>query len=76
LAVCHGRIHCYDRHPEVHQHLHETITVRLFGGWAIRDDPVDSLIWDREAVRDGAVERTTGEEILTMFWRLRSDAAG
>lgn len=76
LAACYGRIRRDDRHLEVHQHLHEPITARLFGDWAMLDDPVDSLIWDREAVRDGAVERASGEEILTMFGRLRSEAAG
>jgi hypothetical protein len=64
------RIRRDDRHVEVKPLLTRTIEKRLFPGWAMRDDPAQSWVWSIEAVRDGAVERASEEEIMGFFTRL------
>jgi len=36
----------------------------------MRDDPAQSWVWSIEAVRDGAIERATKEEVLGFFTQL------
>lgn len=59
-----------DRHVEITRLVRREIDTRLFPGWAMRDDPAHSWVWSIEAVRNGAVERTTEEEVLGFFERL------
>lgn len=70
---CFGRIQHDDRHIEPRVLLKRTVKTRLFPDWAMRDDPAQSWIWSREAVRDGAMERTTEDEVLGFFTRLAAD---
>lgn len=59
-----------DRHVEVTKLVDRPIQHRLFPGWAMRDDPADSWVWSIEEVRDGAIERSTEDEVLGFFARL------
>ena len=59
-----------DRHVDVVKLVDREIETRLFPGWAMRDDPADSWVWSIEQVRDGAIERTTPDEVLGFFTRL------
>ena len=59
-----------DRHVDVVKLVDRTIETRLFPGWAMRDDPADTWVWSIEDVRDGAIERTTEDEVLGFFTRL------
>ncbi|MEI4231892.1 BLUF domain-containing protein [Roseovarius sp. D22-M7] len=59
-----------DRHVEVTKLVDRPIQHRLFPGWAMRDDPADSWVWSIEEVRDGAIERSTQDEVLGFFTRL------
>lgn len=61
-----------DRHLEVRQISRQSITAsdRLFGRWAMRDDPAQSWIWSRSEIDNGALDRTTDVEVLGFFQRL------
>ena len=64
-----------DRHVEVTQLVRHDITERMFGKWAMRDDPVKSWMWTREEIDAGAVNKATPQEILAIFQRLAQDAS-
>ena len=70
---CYARIRGDDRHIEPRKLVDREIKTRLFPGWAMRDDPAQSWVWSIEAVRDGAIERTTEDEVLGFFNRLAAD---
>lgn len=59
-----------DRHLEVTPLVERRIEARMFPGWAMRDDPAQSWVWPAEAVRDGAIERATEDEVLGFFARM------
>ena len=62
-----------DRHLEVRVHIAEPATERVFGEWAMLDDPAASWIWTRQEVADDAIERATPEEVTGFFLRLRDE---
>ena len=70
------RIERDDRHLEVRVHVADYISDRVFGKWAMLDDPAASWIWSRAEVADGAVERTTPEEVTAFFMLLRDAHMG
>lgn len=65
-----GKILQDDRHIEVTELLRHDVSERMFGKWAMRDDPVQSWMWTREQIDDGIINRTTPEEVLGIFQRL------
>ena len=65
------RIERDDRHLDVRVHFADYVSDRVFGQWAMLDDPAASWIWSRAEVADGAVERTTPEEVTAFFLLLR-----
>lgn len=75
LAVeeCYTRIRRDDRHVDVQTLVMRTIKTRLFPDWAMRDDPAQSWVWSRDAVREGAVDASTDDEVLGFFNRLAAD---
>ena len=73
VEACYERIKRDDRHIEPRNLVKRRIKTRLFPAWAMRDDPAQSWIWSREAVRDGAVGRATEDEVLGFFNRLAAD---
>ena len=62
-----------DRHLEVHRLIHEPVDARLFGKWAMRDDPARSWMWTAKQVGDGAVSKASPEEVLGIFQRLAGE---
>jgi hypothetical protein len=66
-----------DRHVEARALGRRMIDddARMFGAWAMRDDPAATSIWTREEVADGAPERASADEVLAMFERLASAPA-
>ncbi len=70
-----GKILEDDRHIEVTQLVRHDISERMFGRWAMRDDPVQSWMWSREEIDAGAVNKATPEEVLAIFQRLAQDAS-
>lgn len=65
-----GRILRDDRHVDVAILHCGDIAERMFSGWTMRDDPPQSWMWPREAVREGAVEETTAAHAMAIFRRL------
>jgi hypothetical protein len=60
-----------DRHVEVTQLVRHGVPERMFGKWAMRDDPVQSWMWSREEVAADVVESCSPEEVLAIFARLK-----
>ena len=69
------RIKRDDRHVDVKVRSEKTMSGRMFGKWAMLDDPAATWIWSRCDVRDAAIERTTEAEVEGFFERLRDKAA-
>ncbi|MCK0095532.1 BLUF domain-containing protein [Yoonia sp. F2084L] len=65
-----GKIQQDDRHVEVTELLRHDVSERLFGKWAMRDDPVQSWMWTREQINAGAFNHATTEEVMGIFQRL------
>jgi hypothetical protein len=59
-----------DRHVEVTQLVNQPVNERMFGAWAMRDDPVQTWMWTREEVDHGAVHTASKDEVLRIFSRL------
>jgi hypothetical protein len=70
VRAAYQRIKQDDRHIDVVPLVERSIDVRMFPGWAMRDDPAQSWIWTMEEVADGAVSRATEDEVLGFFKRL------
>jgi hypothetical protein len=71
-----ARIRRDDRHLEVTLHVAEPVADRVFGDWAMLHDPAATWIWSQEDVAKGAVERSTPEEVIGFFLRLRDQGNG
>lgn len=59
-----------DRHVEVTQLVRHSVDKRMFGAWAMRDDPVQTWMWTREQVDQGMVNTASKDEVLQVFARL------
>lgn len=59
-----------DRHVEVVELVRHEVPERMFGKWAMRDDPVQSWMWSREEIDAGAAREAAPEEVLAIFQRL------
>lgn len=59
-----------DRHVEVTELVRHEVTDRMFGKWAMRDDPVQSWMWSREEIDAGVVNRAKPQEVLSIFQKL------
>lgn len=72
VEAAYERIRRDDRHIEVRELLRRQIgeDARMFGAWAMKDDPATSLIWSRDEVAAGAPERAGEAEVLAVFERL------
>ena len=65
------RIRRDDRHTDIRGVKRTRITERLFPEWAMRDDPARSWMWTADEVAQGAAEKATSEQVLSIFRRLR-----
>jgi hypothetical protein len=67
-----SRICADDRHVEVRQLTRRMIAedARMFGAWAMRDDPAASWVWSRAEVDAGVPDRASEDEVLGVFQRL------
>jgi hypothetical protein len=66
-----------DRHLNVRLMSHKAIPDhgRLFPNWAMRDDPAQSWVWSRTDIDNGALDRATGTDVVTIFERLAGSPA-
>ena len=65
------RIRLDDRHTDIRSVRRIRAESRIFGSWAMRDDPVKSWMWSREEIHAGKPEAAPNDEILAIFRRLR-----
>lgn len=63
------------RHLEIKLLSRRTVTERLFPGWAMRNDPARSWMWNQEEVNAGAIDRATEAEAVAIFERLAREPA-
>ena len=70
VEAAYDRISRDDRHIEVRPLTRRPVEVRLFGAWAMRDDPAQSWVWSRDAVHNGAAEQASEADVLAIFQRL------
>ncbi len=70
LNATYQRIERDDRHLEINRLSYEPVKGRLFPGWAMRDDPARSFMWNQAEVAKGAIENATQEQVLAIFERL------
>lgn len=56
-----------DRHTEVQLLKSGIGTRRLFANWAMKDDPVQSWMWTKEEIDNGALEKVTAIEAMEIF---------
>lgn len=71
IDALYAKIRLDDRHIEINKLLQRPVLERMFPDWAMKDDPAHSWMWDQTQVDDGAVERATESEILSVFERVR-----
>ncbi len=74
VEAAYDRIRRDDRHIEVRPLTRRLTEDRLFGAWAMRDDPAQSWVWSRDEVHLGAPERATEAEVMAIFERLSREA--
>ena len=74
VEAAYDRIRRDDRHIEVRPLTRRRVSDRLFGAWAMRDDPAQSWIWTRDEVHEGAAERASEADVMAIFERLASGA--
>jgi hypothetical protein len=72
VEATYARICADDRHIEVRRLTRRMIAddERMFGAWAMRDDPAASWVWSRTEVDAGKPEEASEGEVLAMFRRL------
>jgi len=70
-----SRIERDDRHTEIRVLINDAVDDRLFPDWAMKDDPVQSWMWTRQQVWDGAVAAASKDEIRNVFIRVARDSA-
>jgi len=70
VASAYGRIMADDRHIGMVRRLMRETETRLFPGWAMRDDPAEGWVWTLEEINDGALDRATATDFLTVFERV------
>ena len=75
VEAAYARIRRDDRHIEVRPLTRAMVEHRLFGAWAMRDDPAQSWVWSREQVHNGAAEQASEPEVMAIFQRLVTEAA-
>jgi len=63
-----------NRHLEVVKRMSRRVTDRLFPNWAMRDDPARSWMWTAQEVAQGALDRATATDFITIFKRLADEA--
>ncbi len=62
-----------DRHVEVVKRVSRPVSQRLFPNWAMRDDPARSWMWTAEEIKQGALDRATAADFVSVFERLAAE---
>jgi hypothetical protein len=56
-----------DRHAGIKMLVSRQVKTRMFGDWAMLHDPAKSIVWTKDEIADGVLDRLTAAEILEMF---------
>lgn len=64
-----------DRHCEVVQRVSRPIGARMFGAWAMHDDPATGGVWSSRQIDDGALDRTDERGFIAAFAKVRAGLA-
>ncbi len=62
-----------DRHLEVVKRVSRPVTERMFPNWAMRDDPARSWMWTAREVDQGALDRASPADFISVFSRLAAE---
>lgn len=73
VEAAYARIARDNRHVEVTLHVSSKTPARLFGKWAMRDDPATSWMWTASDIAGGALARATPDDVLAIFVRLSQE---
>jgi len=61
------RIRRDDRHTDMIMHVERTVDERMFGAWSMLHDPATTWIWSARDVANGAIGRTSPQEVEGFF---------
>ena len=61
------RIRRDDRHVGIKRLVSRQVPRRMFGDWAMLHDPATSLIWTKDEIAGGTLDRMSEVEIIEMF---------
>lgn len=75
VKAAYDRIRRDDRHLEIHLHLTERVTDRLFADWAMLHDPAQSLIWSPDALTEAKRADLPPADLRRVFADLSAAAA-
>jgi hypothetical protein len=73
IDALYDRIKVDDRHQDVTVLHRAEVDGRMFGDWAMLDDPARSWLWSVEEVANGALTDAPPEEVLAVFERVRRE---
>ena len=75
VEAAYRRIERDRRHLDVKLLSRRSVTERLFSGWAMRNDPARSWMWNQAEVDAGAIDRATEADAVAIFERLAREPA-
>ncbi len=68
-----ARIEVDNRHLQVECLVKEPVEARMFGDWAMRDDPARSWLWTADEVHAGALGSASAKQLRDVFARVGSE---
>lgn len=74
VEATYARIRRDDRHVEPKELVNRPVRSRIFPEWAMLHDPAQSWFWSAQELSDGALERASLDEIVTLFENLAQRA--
>lgn len=75
VEAAYGKISRDDRHCDVVQRVSRPIKARMFGGWAMHDDPASDGVWSVRDVDQGALDRAGEAGFIAAFEKVRAGLA-
>ena len=67
VEATYARILRDDRPVSPRKLVSRSISRRMFADWAMLHDPAKSLIWSRQEIADGALDRATPSDVIKVF---------